>query len=89
VLWAIGVPIGLTETLAIETFARAGSIASAAIPGNIGALEAANAAPVEMLGLAGGGALALARRIRALLWAGMGLVLYPRITTPSDSRTTR
>ena len=81
VLWAIGEPIGITETLTIETFARLGSVASAAIPGNLGALEASNAAPVEMLGLAGSGALALFRRIRALLWAGLGLVVYPRIKT--------
>jgi uncharacterized protein (TIRG00374 family) len=79
VLWAVGEPIGLTAALTIETFARVGSIASAAIPGSIGALEASNAAPVAMLGLGGGGALALARRIRALLWAGLGLALYPRI----------
>jgi uncharacterized protein (TIRG00374 family) len=79
VLWAIGEPIGITETLTIETFARLGSVASAAIPGNLGALEASNAAPVEMLGLAGSGALALFRRIRALFWAGLGLLLYPRI----------
>ena len=85
VMWAIGEPIGITETLAIETFARLGSVASAAIPGNLGALEASNAAPVEMLGLAGGGALALFRRIRALFWAGLGLLLYPRITPPTPT----
>ena len=85
VLWAIGAPIGITETLAIETFARLGSVASAAIPGNIGALEASNAAPVEMLGLAGGGALALFRRIRALIWAGLGLLLYPRINSQAPT----
>ena len=79
VFWAIGEPIGITETLTIETFARLGSVASAAIPGNLGALEASNAAPVEMLGLAGSGALALFRRIRALFWAGLGLLVYPRI----------
>ena len=54
-------------------------IASAAIPGNIGVLEASNAAVVAALGLAGGGALALARRIRALLWAAAGLAVYPRV----------
>jgi hypothetical protein len=81
VFWAIGEPIGITETLTIETFARLGSIASAAIPGNLGALEASNAAPVEMLGLAGSGALALFRRIRALFWAGLGLLVYPRINS--------
>jgi uncharacterized protein (TIRG00374 family) len=79
VFWAIGQPIGVTEGLAVETFTRLTSIASAVIPGNIGALEASNAAVVTALGLAGGGALALARRIRALLWAAAGLAVYPRV----------
>ncbi len=79
VLWVMGEPIGVTAALAIDTFARLGSVASAAIPAGIGALEASNAAPVAMLGLGGGGALALLRRVRALLWAGAGLALYPRI----------
>jgi len=81
VLWAVGQPIGMTAALTIETFARLASIASAAIPANIGALEASNAAPVAMLGLGGGGALALMRRIRAMLWALLGLVLYPRLSS--------
>jgi uncharacterized protein (TIRG00374 family) len=81
VLWAVGQPIGITAALAIETFARLGSVASAFIPANIGALEASNAAPVAMLGLGGGGALALSRRVRATLWAVLGLLLYPRIKT--------
>ena len=79
VLWVIGEPIGITAALAIDTFARLGSVASAAIPAGLGALEASNAAPVAMLGLGGGGALALMRRVRALLWAGVGLALYPRV----------
>jgi uncharacterized membrane protein YbhN (UPF0104 family) len=81
VLWAVGQPIGVTAALAIETFARVGSVASAFIPANIGALEASNAAPVAMLGLGGGGALALSRRVRAMLWATLGLILYPRVTS--------
>ena len=81
VFWAIGQPISVIQGLAIETFARLASVASAAIPGNIGALEASNAAVVAALGLGGGGALALARRIRALLWAAAGLALYPRINS--------
>jgi uncharacterized protein (TIRG00374 family) len=79
VLWAVGAPTSVIEALTVETFARLASVASAAIPGNIGALEASNAAVVAALGLAGGGALALARRIRALLWAAAGLALYPRV----------
>jgi uncharacterized protein (TIRG00374 family) len=93
VLRAVGEPAGLTAALTIDTFARVGSIASAAIPASIGALEASNAVPVAMLGLGGGGALALARRIRALLWAALGLALYPqprpRATGSAGSRTTR
>ena len=82
VFWAIGAPIGLTEGLTIETFARVGSVAAAAIPANLGALEASNASVVAMLGLTGGGSLALARRVRALFWAAVGLALYPK---PSKS----
>jgi uncharacterized protein (TIRG00374 family) len=82
VLWTVGEPIGVTAALAIDTFARLGSVASAAIPAGIGALEASNAAPVAMLGLGGGGALALLRRVRALLWAGLGLAFYPRVKQP-------
>lgn len=79
IFWAIGQPIGIAEGLAVETFARLASIASAAIPANVGALEASNAAVVDALGLAGGGSLALSRRVRSLLWAGLGLALYPRV----------
>jgi uncharacterized protein (TIRG00374 family) len=76
---AIAEPITITESLVVETFARLASVASAFVPGNIGTLEASNVAVVAALGLGGGGALALARRIRALLWAGLGLLLYPRV----------
>ena len=87
VFWAIGAPVNLMEGLVIETFARVGSIASAAIPANIGALEASNAAVVTMLGLTGGGSLALARRVRALLWAAVGLAVYPG--SPRSDRSER
>ena len=86
VFWAIDAPIGVTEALTIETFARLASVASAAIPGNLGALEASNAAVVAALGLGGGGALALTRRIRALLWAAAGLALYPRVSAQRETR---
>jgi uncharacterized protein (TIRG00374 family) len=87
VFWAIGEPITVTESLVVETFARLASVASAFVPGNIGTLEASNVAVVKGLGLAGGGSLALARRVRALLWAGLGLLLYPRVSelpTPAE-----
>jgi uncharacterized protein (TIRG00374 family) len=85
VFWAIGLPITVTEALTVETFARLASVASAFVPGNIGTLEASNVAVVSALGLAGGGSLALARRIRALLWAALGLLLYPRINAQAQT----
>jgi uncharacterized protein (TIRG00374 family) len=89
VFWAIGDPITVTEALVVETFARLASVASAFVPGNIGTLEASNVAVVKALGLTGGGSLALARRIRALLWAGLGLLLYPRVSKPPTSNHER
>jgi hypothetical protein len=78
VFWAIGEPISLWFGAAVETFTRAASVAGGAIPANLGALEASNVAVVKALGLAGGGALALFRRFRSLLFATLGLALYPR-----------
>ena len=78
VFWAIGQPISLWVGTIVETFTRSASVAGGAIPGNLGALEASNVAVVKALGLAGGGTLALFRRFRSLLFASMGLALYPR-----------
>lgn len=78
VFWAIGEPMSLWLGTIVETFTRAASVAGGAIPGNLGALEASNVAVVKALGLAGGGALALFRRFRSLLFATLGLALYPR-----------
>ncbi len=78
VFWAIGESVSLWSGTTVETFTRAASVAGGAIPGNLGALEASNVAVVKALGLAGGGALALFRRFRSLLFATLGLALYPR-----------
>ena len=78
VFWAIGQPISLWVGTIVETFTRSASVAGGAIPGNLGALEASNVAVVKALGLAGGGTLALFRRLRSLLFATLGLALYPR-----------
>ena len=90
VFWAIGEPISLWLGTIVETFTRAASVAGGAIPGNLGALEASNVAVVKALGLVGGGALALFRRFRSLLFATLGLALYPRdIITGKPSMETR
>ena len=78
VFWAIGEPITLWLGTIVETFTRSASVVGGAIPANLGALEASNVAVVEALGLAGGAALALFRRFRSLLFAALGLALYPR-----------
>ena len=83
VFWAIDQPVTLYLGAIVETFTRSASVAGGAIPGNLGALEASNVAVVKALGLAGGGTLALFRRFRSLLFASLGLALYPRDTITS------
>jgi uncharacterized protein (TIRG00374 family) len=83
VFWAIQQPVTVWSAMFVETFTRSASIFSGAIPANLGALEASNVAVVRALGLAGGGSLALSRRVRGLFWAGLGLALYPRDTLKS------
>jgi phosphatidylglycerophosphate synthase len=83
ILQATGVEISVTGALAVETFSRVASFASAFIPANLGALEASSLAAATAVGVASGGAaLALARRLRGLFWAGVGLVIYPRKLHP-------
>lgn len=87
VFWAIDQPISLWVGTIVETFTRSASVPGGAIPGNLGALEASNVAVVNALGLAGGGALALFRRVRSLMFAALGLALYPRdaVTTGASA----
>ena len=81
ILRASGTPISAIDALTVETFSRVASFASAFIPANLGALEASSLAAVAAIGVTGGGAaLALARRLRGLFWAGIGLAIYPRGT---------
>ena len=78
ILRATGAPISPNGALAVETFSRVASFASAFIPANLGALEASSLAAVAAIGVGGGAALALARRLRGLFWAAIGLAIYPR-----------
>jgi phosphatidylglycerophosphate synthase len=78
ILRAGGTSVSATAALAVETFSRVASFASAFIPANLGALEAMSLAAANAAGVASAGAaLALARRIRGLFWAGAGLAIYP------------
>jgi phosphatidylglycerophosphate synthase len=88
VLHATSKSISLNGALAVETFSRVASFASAFIPANLGALEASSLAAVAAVGAVGGGAaLALARRLRGLFWAAVGLAIYPRHAKRSDAGT--
>ena len=92
ILRASGTAISLNGALGVETFSRVASFASAFIPANLGALEASSLAAVAAVGATGGGAaLALARRLRGLFWAGVGLAIYPRRarTSPADAAPPR
>jgi phosphatidylglycerophosphate synthase len=79
ILRACGAQTSLTGAFAAETITRVASFASAFVPANLGTLEASNVAAAAAVGAAGAGtALALARRLRGLFWAGVGLAIYPR-----------
>jgi hypothetical protein len=83
VFWAVQLEITLWRSAIVETFTRVMSIPGGLIPASLGALEASNVAVVRALGLTGAGSLALARRVRGLFWAAVGLLLYPRDTLRS------
>ena len=79
ILRAVGVPISFAGAVALETFSRVASFASAFIPAGIGALEASSVGAAAAIGAGIAGApLALVRRLRGLFWAGVGLAIYPR-----------
>jgi phosphatidylglycerophosphate synthase len=89
ILRAAGVSVSFTGALAVETFSRVASFASAFIPANLGALEASSLAAATAVGAAAAGApLALARRLRGLFWAGLGLAIYPRVRLRQGSSET-
>ena len=84
IMRAADVQISFVGALAVETFSRVASFASAFIPANLGALEASSLAAVTAIGAGAAGApLALARRLRGLFWAGIGLAIYPRGRKPA------
>jgi uncharacterized protein (TIRG00374 family) len=83
VFWAIDLDVSFWRSAIVETFTRVTSVPGGLIPGSLGALEASNVAVARALGLGGAGALALARRVRGLAWAALGLLFYPKDTLRS------
>ncbi len=80
VYWVLSL-LGLQPTLVaafiIEALTKVVNFGGVVIPGNIGASEGGNMIILESLGLGGanGLTLALARRLRGLFWAAVGLMV--------------
>ncbi|HEX4912853.1 MAG TPA: lysylphosphatidylglycerol synthase domain-containing protein [Vicinamibacterales bacterium] len=83
---AVGVSLTMSASVAVETFSRVASFASAFVPAGIGTSEASNIAGMTAVGVPSVGlALAAARRVRGLFWAGIGFLVYPKRLTPRTS----
>jgi phosphatidylglycerophosphate synthase len=76
ILWLMGTKLTLFGALAIEALTKLVNIAGTFNPGNIGTYEGGNMLITKMFGLtaAAGLTLAFARRLRALFWAGVGIL---------------
>jgi phosphatidylglycerophosphate synthase len=76
---AVDVSLTMSAAVAVETFSRVASFASAFVPAGIGTSEASNIAGMTAVGVPSVGLpLAAARRVRGLFWAGIGFVVYPK-----------
>ena len=76
VLALLGTPAPLLTALIIESFAGAVKFASFMIPASLGALEGGYVAFFEAFGLSAAGGLSyvLVRRLREIVWAGVGFL---------------
>jgi phosphatidylglycerophosphate synthase len=76
IVWLMGTRLTLLGALAIEALTKLVNIAGTFNPGNIGTYEGGNMLITKMFGLtaAAGLTLAFARRLRALFWAGVGIL---------------
>lgn len=93
VLRFVGVEVSLLTAIIIEAFGTAIRFATFMIPGSVGVLEGGYAAIFVALGLSAplGVSFSLIRRVRELVWVGVGLVVFalmrPRAPSPLASRT--
>ncbi|HEX9638792.1 MAG TPA: flippase-like domain-containing protein [Acidobacteriota bacterium] len=74
----LGVGLRFSQIVLIEAVSKLSNLTNLFIPGAIGAYEGGHALVFSGLGLGStlGLGLALLRRVRALLWVGVGLVLF-------------
>jgi len=76
IVWLMGSKLTLFGALAVEALTKLVNIVGTFNPGNIGTYEGGNMLITKMFGLtaAAGLTLALARRLRALFWSGLGIL---------------
>jgi len=88
ILRFLGTPVSLVTATVIEAFGTGIRFATFMIPGSLGALEGGYAATFAALGFGGtmGVSFSLVRRIREIVWIGVGLVAFAflRIPHPPD-----
>lgn len=77
ILWFLGLKPTFPMAFFIEVLTKVVNIGRAVIPANLGVYEGGNIIILTALGLGGAAGLAvgIARRIRGLFWAGVGLVI--------------
>jgi phosphatidylglycerophosphate synthase len=87
VLWLLGVKIGFSGALVIESLTKLLNLVGNCNPGNIGTYEGGNMLIGKMFGLssATGLALGLSRRFRSLFWAAVGVICLVWLTRPRKS----
>jgi uncharacterized protein (TIRG00374 family) len=84
--WLLGVPLGPVEAYAIASLATVVKAAGFFIPASLGAQEGGNVLLFLAFGLTSVTALtfSLLRRVRELLWIGIGLALLAYLGIPSE-----
>ena len=84
ILRFLGTPVSLVTATVIEAFGTGIRFATFMIPGSLGALEGGYAATFAALGLGGtmGVSFSLVRRIREIVWIGVGLVAFAFLRIP-------
>jgi len=84
VLWLLGVKIGFSGALVIESLTKLLNLVGNCNPGNIGTYEGGNMLIGKMFGLSSvtGLALGLSRRLRSLFWAAVGVICLVWFTRP-------
>src|SRR6266403_3573326 len=84
VLWLMKTKLGFVGALVVEAFTKIVNVVGNINPGNIGTYEGGNMMIGKMFGMnvATGLVLGLARRLRSLIWAAVGIICLFLLTRP-------